>query len=151
MTSEGSGPDRTGGTVYGASGPSRVRARLPQDRLLAGALGVGALGVLLGVLFASGVLAGGDAPAGKVPAAAPATADAPPTEAASPAEPTADAEPTAIEATPSVPPTSAAPPAGPRPVRSVATPLCLDVRADTDPEGADALVVPCTGAPTQQW
>ncbi|PWU58329.1 hypothetical protein DLE60_22295, partial [Micromonospora globispora] len=54
------------GTVYGAR--RTVRPGLPRDPLMRTALAVALFGVLLGVLFASGVLTGGDEPV--LPAAA---------------------------------------------------------------------------------
>ncbi|PZG21483.1 hypothetical protein C1I95_07440, partial [Micromonospora craterilacus] len=70
------------GTVYGTRRPG-----LPRDPLMRMALAVGLVGVLLGVLFGTGVLGGGDpTPAPTVAAAAgsPTPAEPSPTEAEPP-------------------------------------------------------------------
>jgi hypothetical protein len=124
-------PRQPAGTVYGGRPP-------PRDRLLLIAAAVGAVGLLVGVLLATGVFAPGG---GEPPAAAPAPT-APPASGAAAGSPTP---------APTSAPTSPALPADVRLFRSVATDLCLEPVAEEDPEGADIRQAPCTGEPTQQW
>ncbi|RQX16354.1 hypothetical protein DDE19_15400 [Micromonospora ureilytica] len=126
------------GTVYG--GRRRAARSGPlSDPLLRVALGVGLVGVLLGVVFATGLLGGGGEPV--LPATVGATTSA--AEATTPA--------TEPSRTPSVEPSptpSAAPTTGPRVLRA-ASGLCLGL--DGDGEKAEAELAVCTGAPEQQW
>ncbi|MEU4397053.1 RICIN domain-containing protein [Micromonospora orduensis] len=126
------------GTVYG--GRRRAARSGPlADPLLRVALGVGLVGVLLGVVFATGLLGGGDDPV------VPATVGAP-SSAAEPTAPTAEPSPTP-SAEPSPTP-SVAPTTGPRVLR-VASGLCLGLDGDDKEAGAELAV--CTGGPEQQW
>jgi len=106
---------------------------------------IGVIGVILGVLFATGVFAGDD-PVVAPPPAAPAPSD----EVAPSGSGGAAAEPTAEPATPTTEPTTADPAGEVRAFKSVATGLCLEPVAE-EPEGADIQQVACTGAPAQQW
>ncbi len=113
--------------MYGGRPPAR-------DRLLLIAAAVGVVGLLVGVLLATGIFApGGDEP----PAAAPAPTTPPASGAAA--------------GTPTVAPTAPALPTDVRVFRSVATDLCLEPVAEEEPEGADIRQAPCTDEPTQQW
>ncbi|MET8230239.1 RICIN domain-containing protein [Micromonospora sp. NPDC005298] len=124
------------GTVYG--GRRRAAGSGPlADPLLRVALGVGLVGVLLGVVFATGLLGGGDEPVVPATVGAPSSAAEPATPAT---EPTPSAEPSP---TPSAPPTT-----GPRVLR-VASGLCLGLDGDDEEAGAELAV--CTGGPEQQW
>lgn len=139
------GPDgQPGGTVYGAPAP-----RSPQDRLIPTALGVGALGVLIGVLFATGVFAGGGEPTDTT-----GPSGAAPTTSASPSGAAAGSTSPEAAPTPTVAPTPSTGPLGPTQVRifrSAASALCLDITPGEDPEGADLQQAACTGGPAQQW
>ncbi|MFF4876382.1 RICIN domain-containing protein [Micromonospora sp. NPDC000668] len=129
------------GTVYG--GRRAPRPGLLSDPLLRVALAVGLVGVLLGVVFATGLFNGDDEPV------VPATVGAP-TSAAEPTTPTAEPSPTAA-AEPSPTPaatTPAAPATGPKVLRA-ASGLCLGL--DGDGEKAEAELAACTGGPEQQW
>ncbi|MET8308394.1 RICIN domain-containing protein [Micromonospora sp. NPDC005173] len=129
------------GTVYG--GRRAPRSGLLSDPLLRVALAVGLVGVLLGVVFATGLFDGDDEPV------VPATVGAP-TSAAEPTTPTAEPSPTAA-AEPSPTPaatTPAAPATGPKVLRT-ASGLCLGL--DGDGEKAEAELAACTGGPEQQW
>ncbi|MDG4832878.1 RICIN domain-containing protein [Solwaraspora sp. WMMD1047] len=134
----------TGGTVYGRSTTDRPRP----DRTIRISLAVAAGGVLVGLLFATGVLSGGgpddsaqwaDGPVRPAGAAAGSDVPAPTTPA-----PTVAASPTAT------PPATLGPDQL-RIFRSTASALCLDLAPGEDPEGADLLQAACTGAPAQQW
>jgi hypothetical protein len=144
MASFSSEPDRpTGGTVYGApSGP-----RLAKDRPMMAALAVGAVGVLLGVLFATGAFSGDGGPGpALVPAAGSpigAASATPGGEGGRGGTPAASAAPTPAAPTPAAP--------APRLFRSLASSLCLDVVAEGDPEGAESQQTACTGAANQLW
>ncbi|MFC4107334.1 RICIN domain-containing protein [Micromonospora zhanjiangensis] len=107
------------------------------------ALAVGAVGVLLGVLFATGVLRGDDEPNPVVVSAAGATGTPGDTVTDDPA---ASAQPTPAGSA-SAPPGEPAP----RAFRSLASSLCLAVDGTADPEGAAARQDPCTGAADQLW
>jgi hypothetical protein len=133
------------GTLYGAGGtPAPPAADPTRDRLLIAAAAIGAGGVLLGALFASGLLPfGPDEPAASAPAAPGTSAPAP----SGPTSPTPAAPRTPTgRATPTPPP--AAPPTGT--LRSAASSLCLDV-GQGPVDGTPVQQVPCTGAPTQLW
>ncbi|MEV7328982.1 RICIN domain-containing protein [Micromonospora sp. NPDC093244] len=126
------------GTVYG--GRRRAARSGPlADPLLRVALGVGLVGVLLGVVFATGLLGGGGDPVVPATVGAPSSAAEPTTPEAEPS-PTPSAEPSP---TPSVAPTT-----GPRVLR-VASGLCLGLDGDDKEAGAELAV--CTGGPEQQW
>ncbi|MEU8260371.1 RICIN domain-containing protein [Micromonospora sp. NPDC048999] len=131
------------GTVYGTR--RALLLRLPQDPLMRIALGVAVVGVLLGVVFATGVFAGGgddrDRP---VPAAA---VSSPTASESSPAEPTTEPTTEAPSPTDAPPP----PPAGgPAVFRGVPSGRCLGVTGE-NPEGALAALADCTGGAEQQW
>src|SRR5215217_3931873 len=79
------------GTVYGGRPASR-RPGLPRDPLLRVALAVGLVGVLLGVVFATGLLVGDDEPVVPATVGAPPRAVEPTTPAAEPS-PSTPAEP----------------------------------------------------------
>ncbi|MEU8422901.1 RICIN domain-containing protein [Micromonospora sp. NPDC048835] len=129
------------GTVYGGR-PARRPGPLA-DPLLRVAAAVGVVGVLLGVVFATGLLDGDDEPA--APAAVGTASGAPPpSDPAGAPSPTAPAEPSP---TPSAS-TPAAPPTGPRVLRA-ASGLCLGL--DGDGEKAEAELAVCDGTPAQQW
>ncbi|WP_030490873.1 RICIN domain-containing protein [Micromonospora chokoriensis] len=133
-------PD-SAGTVYGGHRASRSGPLA--DPLLRVAVAVGVVGVLLGVVFATGLLDGDDEPA--VPAAV-----GTPSGAAQPSDPVGEPSPSA-PAEPSPTPsasTPAAPPTGPRSLRA-ASGLCLGL--DGDGEKAEAELAVCTGGPEQQW
>jgi len=133
-------PD-SAGTVYG--GHRAPRSGPLADPLLRVAVAVGVVGVLLGVVFATGLLDGDDEPA--VPAAV-----GTPSGAAQPSDPVGEPSPSA-PAEPSPTPsasTPAAPPTGPRSLRA-ASGLCLGL--DGDGEKAEAELAVCTGGPEQQW
>ncbi|MDG4792974.1 RICIN domain-containing protein [Micromonospora sp. WMMD1082] len=128
------------GTVYGSS-----RAGPPRDPLVLTALAVGLVGVLLGVLFATGVLGGGD-PTPAPTVAAPRPTPAPPSPTDTEPEPsTAPAEPTPSP-TPSADPDAIV---GPKVFRGVGSGLCLGL--DGDGERAVATLAACSGGPEQQW
>ncbi|MFC4020393.1 RICIN domain-containing protein [Micromonospora sp. GCM10011542] len=131
------------GTVYGGRPAIRRAGLLPGDPLLRVALAVGLVGVLLGVLFATGLFGAGGEPV--VPAAVgePSAPVAPSTPAEQPASST-PAEPTPTPAAT----TPAAPTTGPRVLRSTSG-LCLGL--DGDDEKAEAVLAACTGGPEQQW
>ncbi|MEU1246319.1 RICIN domain-containing protein [Micromonospora arida] len=126
------------GTVYG--GRQAPRPGPLADPLLRVALAVGVVGVLLGVVFATGLLDGDDEPV--VPASV-----GTPSSAAEPTAPAAAPSPAEPSPTPSAT-TPAAPPTGPRVLRA-ASGLCLAL--DGDDKEADAQLAACTGAPEQQW
>ncbi|MEV5210195.1 RICIN domain-containing protein [Micromonospora sp. NPDC053740] len=125
------------GTVYG--GHRAPRSGPLADPLLRVAVAVGAVGVLLGVVFATGLLGGDDEPS--VPASVGTPSSAPQPSEPSPAAPT-EPSPTPSTSTP------AAPPTGPRVLRA-ASGLCLGL--DGDGKEAKAELAVCTGAPEQQW
>ncbi|WFE44790.1 RICIN domain-containing protein [Verrucosispora sp. WMMD1129] len=129
------------GTVYG----NRRPAGLPRDPLLVTALAVGLVGVLLGVLFATGVL-GGEQPQPTPTVAAP----APSTVQASPTESTPEPSPTRSDPSPT-PSRSEDPDAitGPKVFRGVGSGRCLGL--DGDGEKAVAKLADCSGGPEQQW
>ncbi|MBM7492661.1 hypothetical protein JOD64_003883 [Micromonospora luteifusca] len=129
------------GTVYGGR-PARRPGPLA-DPLLRVAVAVGVVGVLLGVVFATGLLDGDDEPAVPASVGTPSTA-AQPSDPAGETSPTTPAEPSP---TPSAS-TPAAPPTGPRVLRA-ASGLCLGL--DGDGEKAEAELAVCNGAPEQQW
>ncbi|MBY8872280.1 RICIN domain-containing protein [Micromonospora sp. PLK6-60] len=143
------------GTVYGAARRRPGLPGLPRDPLLRAALAIGVIGVLLGAFFASGALGGGgDEPV--IPAAA-ATPQPAAQESSAGAETTEEAVPTAepsptpeASTAPPPPPAPAGPPTGPQVFRAATSGLCVGV-AGGDPEGADAMLVDCTGGPEQQW
>ncbi|MEV4625726.1 RICIN domain-containing protein [Micromonospora sp. NPDC049523] len=128
-----------GGTVYGAPAP----ARPGRDRLMTAALATGGVGVLIGVLFATGIFAGDGnvdraavpAPAGVSGGAAP---PAPSGVAAGSTEPAPPPSPTPAEI-----PT--------RIFRSVASSFCLALNTNDNPDGAQVQQRVCTGDLTQQW
>ncbi|MEH0927550.1 RICIN domain-containing protein [Micromonospora sp. CPCC 205558] len=126
------------GTVYG--GRRRAARSGPlTDPLLRVALGVGLVGVLLGVVFATGLLDGDDDPVVPATVGVPSSAAGATTPAAEPS------------LTPSVEPSptpSAAPTTGPRVLRA-ASGLCLGLDGDDKEAGAELAV--CTGGPEQQW
>jgi hypothetical protein len=129
------------GTVYGGRPASRPGPLA--DPLLRVAAAVGVVGVLLGVVFATGLFDGDDEPA--VPASV-----GTPSSAAQPSDPVGEPSPTP-SAEPSPTPsasTPAAPPSGPRVLRA-ASGLCLGL--DGDGEKAEAELAVCTGGPEQQW
>ncbi|MFI7075792.1 RICIN domain-containing protein [Micromonospora sp. NPDC049903] len=128
------------GTVYGTrrSGP-------PRDPVLLVAGAVGLVGVLAGVLFATGLLGGGDDPQPAPVAGSPTSAAPSPSESVAP--PTVESpEPTP---TPSPTPTEPDPNTGPKVLRGVGSGLCLGL--DGDGERAVAKLAGCTGGPEQQW
>ncbi|MFC5927054.1 RICIN domain-containing protein [Micromonospora vulcania] len=127
------------GTVYGGR-RAAPRPGLLSDPLLRVALAVALVGVLLGVVFATGLFDGDDEPV------VPATVSAP-TSAAEPTTPAAEPSPAEPSPTPSAT-TPAAPPTGPRMLR-VASGLCLGT--DGDGQAAEAVLATCTGGPEQQW
>ncbi|PYC69698.1 hypothetical protein C7C45_15610 [Micromonospora arborensis] len=127
------------GTVYG--GRQAPRPGLLADPLLRVALAVGVVGVLLGVVFATGLFDGDNEPAVPAAVGTPSTA----TETTGPAaEPSASAEPSP---TPSAT-TASAPTTGPRVLKAISG-LCLGL--DGDGEKAEAELAVCTGTPEQQW
>lgn len=128
------------GTVYG--GRRRASSGPLADPLLRVALAVGLVGVLLGVVFATGLLDGDDEPVVPAAVGTPSTAAEPTAPAAEPS-PTPSAEPSP---TPSA--TPAAPTSGSHVLRSPAG-LCLGL--DGDGEKAEAELASCTGGPEQQW
>ncbi|MEH1165525.1 RICIN domain-containing protein [Micromonospora sp. CPCC 205539] len=130
-------PDRAG-TVYG--GRPASRPGLLGDPMLRIALGIGLVGVLLGVVFATGLLGGGDEPV--VPATVGA---AEPTVAAASTSPSVEPSPT--EPSPSPAATTAAVPAAG--ALRAASGLCLGL--DGTGEKAAAKLAACTGGPEQQW
>ncbi|GIJ06815.1 RICIN domain-containing protein [Micromonospora andamanensis] len=129
------------GTVYGTRRPGG----LPRDPLLVTALAVGLVGVLAGVLFATGVLGGdGPEPAPTVAAPSPSTVPPDPTESAPAPSPTRSA--------PSPTPSPSQDPdavVGPKVFRGVGSGLCLGL--DGDGEKAAAKLADCGGGPEQQW
>ncbi|MET8528006.1 RICIN domain-containing protein [Micromonospora sp. NPDC005172] len=128
------------GTVYG--GRRRASSGPLADPLLRVALAVGLVGVLLGVVFATGLLDGDDEPV------VPATVGAP-SSAAEPTAPEAEPSPTpSAEPSPTPSATPAVPSTGPHVLRSPSG-LCLGL--DGDGEKAGAELAPCTGGPEQQW
>ncbi|MFY1619529.1 RICIN domain-containing protein [Micromonospora sp. WMMD736] len=128
------------GTVYG--GRRHANSGLLADPLLRVAVAVGLVGVLLGVVFATGLLDGDDEPA--VPAAV-----ATPTSAAEPTTPAAEPSPTpSVEPSPTPSATPAVPTSGSHVLRSPSG-LCLGL--DGDDEKAEAELAACTGGPEQQW
>ncbi|MFF0118246.1 RICIN domain-containing protein [Micromonospora arida] len=129
------------GTVYG--GHRAPRSGPLADPLLRVAVGVGAVGVLLGVVFATGLLDGHDEPSVPASVGTPSGA-AQPSELAGEPSPAAPAQPSP---TPSAS-TPAAPPTGPRVLRA-ASGLCLGL--DGDGKEAEGELAVCTGAPEQQW
>ncbi|WP_435204690.1 RICIN domain-containing protein [Micromonospora sp. bgisy143] len=132
-------PDSVG-TVYG--GRRRADPGPLADPLLRVALAVGLVGVLLGVVFATGLLDGDDEPV--VPAAV-----ATPTGAVEPTTPAAEPSPTpSVEPSPTPSATPAVPTSGSHVLRSPAG-LCLGL--DGDDEKAEAELAACTGGPEQQW
>ncbi|SIN35068.1 RICIN domain-containing protein [Micromonospora cremea] len=126
------------GTVYG--GRRTARPGPLADPLLRVALAVGLVGVILGVVFATGAFGGGDEPV------VPATVGAP-SSAAEPTTPAAEPSTTAPSPTPAAT-TPAAPATGPRVLRA-ASGLCLGL--DGADEEAQAQLAACTGGPEQQW
>jgi hypothetical protein len=121
-------------TVYGGSTGVPLGPRPPRDRLLVVATAVGAVGVLVGIVLATGILSGGGGRS--------ATQSAVPTPAAAtpaPARPAAPAAPTTTPAD------------GVRGFKSVATGRCLEPTAEEDPEGAKIRLGDCGGAPAQRW
>jgi len=133
------------GTVYGAGGAPLTPRSAPVHRwLMPASFTVGGLGVLVGLLFATGLT-----PFGPDDVAAPSRAQAP----AGPGQPSgaaAGATSPPPSETPSPTPT-AAPGALRGALRSVASALCLQPASDRDPQGAPVRQVPCSGAPNQQW
>ncbi|MET8254090.1 RICIN domain-containing protein [Micromonospora sp. NPDC005197] len=128
------------GTVYG--GRRRARSGPLADPLLRVALAVGLVGVLLGLVFATGLLDGDDEAV--VPAAVTA-----PSSVAEPTIPAAEPSPTpSVEPSPTPSATPAVPTTGPRVLRSPSG-LCLGL--DGDGEKAPAELAACTGGPEQQW
>ncbi|MDG4779374.1 RICIN domain-containing protein [Micromonospora sp. WMMD961] len=129
------------GTVYG--GHRTPRPGPLADPLLRIAVAVGVVGVLLGVVFATGLFDGDDEPAVPASVGSP-SSPAQPSDPAGEPTPTAPAEPSP---TPSAS-TPAAPLTGPRVLRA-ASGLCLGL--DGDGEKAEAELAVCTGGPEQQW
>ncbi|MFD6562731.1 RICIN domain-containing protein [Micromonospora profundi] len=129
------------GTVYG--GRRAPHSGLLSDPLLRLAVAVGLVGVLIGVVFATGLFDGDEEPVVPATVGAPSSVPEPTTEAAEPS-PTPSAEPSP---TPS-PTTPAGPPTGPTVLRA-ASGLCLGV--DGDGETAEAQLAACSGGPEQQW
>ncbi|MFF5215792.1 RICIN domain-containing protein [Micromonospora sp. NPDC000442] len=128
------------GSVYGTR-----RAGPPRDPLLVTALAVGLVGVLLGVLFATGVLGGGE------PEAAP-TVAAPSPSTVQPSPTGSEPEPSPTRPEPSPTPSPSEDPdaiAGPKVFRGVGSHLCLGL--DGDGERAAAKLADCSGGPEQQW
>jgi len=140
-------PSPRTGTVYGAGGAPVTPRTTPVDRwLMPGALAVGGLGVLVGVLFALGLTPFGPgdvtAPAPQPPAA-PAGAGEPSGTAAGAASPSPSSAPT---------PTPTQDPRVQRgALRSLASSLCLQPDPDEDSQGAPVQQIPCSGEPAQQW
>ena len=130
--SETDGP----GTVYGTRRPL-----LRRDPLLGTALAIGLVGVLVGILFATGVLGGGDPP----PASNVAASSAPPAEP-SPTEAEPSPSTQEPEATPTPDPDTAG---GPKVFHGIGSGLCLAL--DGAGERAVAELAGCTGGPEQQW
>ncbi|MCZ7420735.1 MULTISPECIES: RICIN domain-containing protein [unclassified Micromonospora] len=128
------------GSVYGTR-----RAGPPRDPLLVTALGLGLVGVLVGVLFATGVLGGGEpAPVPTVAGPGPSTARPSPTES--------EPEPSPSRSEPSPEPSPSRDPdaiVGPRVLRGVGSGFCLGL--DGDGEKAVAKLTGCSGGPEQQW
>ncbi|WBB64807.1 RICIN domain-containing protein [Micromonospora sp. WMMD812] len=139
-------PDPTG-TVYG--GRRSSPALLPRDPLMRVALAVAVVGVLLGLMFATGVFGGADDPV--TPAAVPTPSTAPATSPASQPAPTSQAPtPTPSPTTPPPAPTTpAGPPTGPTVLRVATSGLCLGL--DGGGEKAEAKLAACSGGPEQQW
>lgn len=142
-------PPASDGTLYRA--PRMPRARSSGDRITQAALAIGAVGVLLGGLFATGVL-GGDSDT-----VLPAAADPVPTStvldvtATAPADDAAD-DSAATEPAPTPAATTASPPAaGPKVLRTATAGFCLGVKVDHEPDKAPAELAGCTGGPEQQW
>lgn len=143
-----------GGTVY-----RRHPRWLPDDPLLRGALAAGTAGVLVGVLFAAGLLPGGarDGPTGPGPAgiaAADGTRPTPATLGGSAASGNTSTSPPASTPTrplaPGPAPTLAFGPTEPRLLRSAASGLCLDVGRE-NPAGGGVHQAACTGTASQRW
>ncbi|HEU4425137.1 MAG TPA: RICIN domain-containing protein [Pilimelia sp.] len=136
-------PPRTG-TVYGVGGAPVAPGAAPVPRwLMPGAVAIGGLGVVVGLLFALGLTPFGPDEAG-TPAAPPLAGTTEPAGAAAgAASPSPTTAPT---------PTPTPDPGTPRgALRSVASSLCLQPAPDEDPQGAHVQQVPCSGAPAQQW
>lgn len=125
------------GTVYG--GHRAPRSGPLADPLLRVAVAVGVVGVLLGVVFATGLFDDDDEPAVPASVGTPSGAAQPSNPAGEPS-PTTSAEPSAS--------TPAAPPTGPRVLRATSG-LCLGL--DGDGEKAEAQLAVCSGGPEQQW
>lgn len=136
-----------GGTLYGAGGaPLGSRQRPRPDRLMLAAAAVGALGLLIGVVFATGLT-----PFGPERGAA-SVATFTPAGSASPAavEPTrAPAPPTPTEAAKTTAPASVGPRIGT--LRSAGSSLCLEVIVQGQVDAAPVHQVPCAGAAAQLW
>ncbi|MGI5213764.1 RICIN domain-containing protein [Plantactinospora sp. CA-290183] len=130
-----------GGTVYG-------RRRRP-DPLLLAALAVGATGVLLGVLFATGLLTGGDGTPSVAGLPTPGTDRSPSASGGAAAGSSTPGTTPGPTPTPSTAPTLG--PTDVRVLRSAVSGLCLDVLGTGNPEGAAARQAACTGAPSQRW
>ncbi|GAA0376603.1 RICIN domain-containing protein [Micromonospora gifhornensis] len=134
--SETDGP----GTVYGTR-----RGGLLRDPLLGTALAIGLIGILAGVVFATGALDDGDPP----PAANMAVSSAPSTEP-SPTEEQPPPTTQAPEPTPSATSSAAPDPlVGPKVFAGVGSGLCLGL--DGAGERAIAELAVCTGGPEQRW
>ncbi|MGW4461192.1 RICIN domain-containing protein [Micromonospora sp. NPDC004704] len=132
-------PQPPGGTVYGAPAPPRPG----RDRLMTAALAIGGVGVLIGVLFATGLFAGGgDGDQAAVPAPAAVS------DAAAPPAPSG----VAAGSTEPAPPPSPTPSEIPaRIFRSAASSLCLALNTNDNPDGPQVQQRVCTGDLTQQW
>lgn len=137
-------PEQPGGTVYGAGGaPVEPSVRHGRDRLMPVAALIGGLGVLVGVLFATGLT-----PFGPSDPGVPADAGAPAWRGSPTVAPTSAAPAPTTAAPTSQAPSS--PPASVGVLRSVVSSLCLDV-AQGGGDGAAVQQMQCTGAPTQMW
>ncbi|MEU8184680.1 RICIN domain-containing protein [Micromonospora sp. NPDC049044] len=128
------------GTVYGG-GRRAARSGPLADPLLRVALAVGVVGVLLGVLFGTGLFDSDDEPTVPAPVGAP-SIEPQPTEP----QPT-EAQPTGAAAEPS-PGTAAEPVTGPR-VFKADSGLCLGLYGEG--QQAKAHLAVCTGGPEQDW
>jgi hypothetical protein len=125
--------------------PTTYHSVRRHDRVMRAAIAVGGLGLLAGVLFATGLTPfGPDESASGSLTPTPAGSAAPVEDGGSP-------EPEATTAKPPPPsPTTAAPPPGNGTLRAVVSGLCLDLAQD-GLEGVPVHQVACSGTPTQRW
>ncbi|MFC3504622.1 RICIN domain-containing protein [Micromonospora krabiensis] len=135
------------GTVYGSPRPARPGP--PRDPLMRVALAVGLVGVLLGVLFATGVFRDDDGPTKPAAVDTPATGPVTSPAAGGPTPTATTGSPSPSASAPSPTPTAPAQPGGPTVLRAVTSGLCLAL--DGDGEKAEAELAACSGGPEQQW